>query len=59
MVDVDSGAVATEFLNANPTEKLTFGAPVVGPYGDSGVKSWNLLAQIYCFSPELTADRCV
>lgn len=56
MVDVDSGAVATEFLNANPTEKLTFGAPVVGPYGDSGVKSWNLLAQIYCFSPELTAD---
>ena len=29
---------------------------MVGPYGDSGVKSWNLLAQIYCFSPELTAD---
>ena len=31
MVDVDSGAVATEFLNANPTEKLTFGAPGTAP----------------------------
>lgn len=54
--DVDSGAVATEFYNANPDEHIIFGDPVVGPYGDSGVKSWNLLAQIYCFSPELTAD---
>ena len=54
--DVDSGAVATEFYNANPDEHIVFGDPVVGPYGDSGVKSWNLLAQIYCFSPELTAD---
>ncbi len=51
------GKVAEEFYNANPEERLTFGDPVVGPYGDSGVKSWNLLAQIYCFSPELTEDE--
>lgn len=54
--DVENGACATEFYNANPEEKLCFGDPVVGPYGDRGVKSWNMLAQIYCFSPELTAN---
>lgn len=55
-VDCLPGAVAKEFEAANPDSKLILGDPVVGPYG-SGVKSWNLLAQIYAFNPELTADR--
>ncbi len=56
-IDCENGTVATEFYNANPNEKLTYGDPVVGPYGDSGVKSWNMLSQIWAFSPELVKDE--
>lgn len=56
LVDVEDGTVAKEFHNANPGEVIAYGQPVVGPYGDSGVKSWNMLSQIWAFSPELCAD---
>jgi len=55
-VDCEPGAVAKEFEAANPGETLVYGDPVVGPNGESGLKSWNLLAQIYCFGPQLTED---
>lgn len=55
MVDCDPGAVAKEFEAANPDQDLILGDPVEGPYG-AGVKSWNLLAQIYAFNPELTEN---
>ena len=54
-IDCDPGAVAKEFEAANPDQDLILGDPVEGPYG-AGVKSWNLLAQIYAFSPDLTED---
>ena len=54
-IDCEPGAVAKEFEAANPDQKLILGDPVEGPYG-AGVKSWNLLAQIYAFSPDLTED---
>ena len=57
MVDVEPGNVAKEFIAANPDEDLIFGDPVVGPYGDSGLKSWTLLSQIYAFSPELIENE--
>ncbi len=55
-VDCEPGAVAKEFEAANPDETLVYGQPVVGPNGESGIKNWNLLAQIYCFGPQLTED---
>ena len=55
LVDCDAGAVAKEFLAVNPDEAVVLGQPPVGPYG-SGVKSWNLLAQIYCFSKDATEN---
>lgn len=55
MVDCEPGAVAKEFEAANPDQELILGDPVEGPYG-AGVKSWNLLAQIYAFSPDLTEN---
>jgi len=55
LADCDAGAVAKEFLAVNPDEKVVLGQPPVGPYG-SGVKSWNLLAQIYCFSKDATTN---
>ena len=55
LVDCDAGAVAKEFLAVNPDEVVVLGQPPVGPYG-SGVKSWNLLAQIYCFSKDATEN---
>ena len=54
-IDCEPGAVAKEFEAANPDQDLVLGDPVEGPYG-AGVKSWNLLAQIYAFNPELTED---
>lgn len=57
MQDVEAGAVGKEFAAANPDQDLVFGDPVVGPYGDSGLKSWTLLAQIYGFSPELVENE--
>ncbi len=57
MVDCEAGAVGKEFAAANPDQDLVYGDPVVGPYGDSGIKSWTLLAQIYGFSPELVENE--
>ena len=54
-IDCEPGAVAKEFEAANPDQDLILGDPVEGPYG-AGVKSWNLLAQIYAFSPALTEN---
>ena len=55
LVDCEAGAVAKEFLAVNPDEVVVLGQPVEGPYG-SGVKSWNLLAQLYCFSNDATSN---
>ncbi|MGN1368911.1 MAG: hypothetical protein ACI4WX_08590 [Aristaeellaceae bacterium] len=57
LVDCEAGANGKEFAAANPGERLIFGDPVVGPYGDSGLKSWTLLSQIYAFSPELVENE--
>ncbi|HPF87253.1 MAG TPA: extracellular solute-binding protein [Candidatus Limiplasma sp.] len=56
LTDVVAGAVANEFITANPDSELVYGSTVEGPYGQ-GVKSWNLLAQFYVFSPSATADE--
>ena len=50
------GNVAKEFINTNPNEDIVFGDPVEGPYG-KGVKSWNILAQFWIFSPEICEDE--
>lgn len=55
LVDCVAGNSAKEFLAVNPDETLVFGQPVEGPYG-AGVKNWNLLAQIYCFSEDATSN---
>ena len=55
LVDCDAGAVAKEFLAVNPDEKVVLAQPVTGPYG-AGVKMWNPLAQIYCFSVDATSN---
>ena len=55
LVDVDPGNCAKEFLAVNPDEKLVMAQPVTGPYG-AGVKSWNMLAQFYCFSEDATSN---
>ena len=52
----NAGNVAKEFLNTNPNEEIVFGDPVEGPYG-KGVKSWNILAQFWIFSPEICEDE--
>jgi putative aldouronate transport system substrate-binding protein len=54
-VEIQPGNVARELIALNPDARIVFGQPVEGPYG-KGVKSWNALAQFYCFSPELTED---
>jgi len=56
LTPVEAGAVAAEFVAANPDETLVYGSPVTGPNGEQGVKSWNSLAQIYCFSPTVASD---
>ncbi len=56
LTPVEAGAVAAEFVAANPDETLVYGSPVTGPNGELGVKSWNSLAQIYCFSPTVAED---
>ncbi len=56
MVDCQPGNVAKEWVAAHPDGQIAFGDPVEGPYG-KGIKSWNMLAQFYVFSPELTADK--
>ncbi len=50
------GNVAKEWIAVRPEGMIAFGDPVEGPYG-KGIKNWNLLAQFYVFSPELTADK--
>lgn len=55
MIDCEPGNVAKEFIAVNPEGQIAFGDPVEGPYG-KGLKNWNMLAQFYVFSPELTAD---
>lgn len=50
------GNSAKEFLAVNPDEELVLGQPVEGPYG-RGLKSWNMLAQFFVFSPEVCEDE--
>ena len=56
LTPVEAGSVAAEFTAANPEQTLIYGGTVTGPNGEQGVKSWNSLAQIYCFSPAVTED---
>ena len=55
LVDCEPGNVTKEFLAVNPDESVVLGQPVEGPYG-AGVKSWNMLAQFYCFSEDATSN---
>ncbi len=55
LIDCEAGNVAKEFLAVNPDESVVLGQPVEGPYG-AGVKSWNMLAQFYCFSESATSN---
>lgn len=50
------GNVAKEIIAINPDAEIAYGEVVEGPYG-SGVKSWNMLAQFYVFSPSATEDE--
>ncbi|MDR2657669.1 MAG: extracellular solute-binding protein [Oscillospiraceae bacterium] len=54
-IEIQPGNVAKELIAVNPDARIVFGQPVEGPYG-KGVKAWNMLAQFYVFSPELTED---
>lgn len=50
------GAVFTEMLAVDPNANISFGRPVTGPEGKSGVKAWNMLMNFYCFGPEANKD---
>lgn len=49
------GNVAKELIAVDPDAKIVYGDVVQGPYG-AGVKNWNMLAQLFCFSPSATED---
>ncbi len=56
MPETEEGAVIKEMRAVDPEANITFGDPVTGPEGKSGVKAWNMLMNFYCFGSGATED---
>lgn len=54
--DAAPGAIAKEFLAANPNGKIVFGNSLKGPTGKQGMKEYNALMNFYVISKKVEKD---